>query len=96
MFYGCEKLTNIFIPNNVNSIGYEAFYGCSGELTINCSIPDAKGDYHNPGAGVFYGCSSLKSVILSENIRYIEDDAFIRRGTFLKSTSKPLVKVCKG
>ena len=35
-FYGCYSLTNIYITNSVEAIGYGAFDGCSKALTIHC------------------------------------------------------------
>ena len=50
--YVCSSLTSITIPESVTSIGYKAFYGCSGLTEVYCiadNVPET-GDY------VFDGC----------------------------------------
>ena len=52
-----SSLTNITIPNSVTSIGYNAFYGCSG-LT-NITIPES---VTSIGDGAFEDCSGLTNI----------------------------------
>ena len=55
MFYDCNKMRTIVLPNTLASIGEKAFYCCSNltEITIPCSLT-------NIGNMVFTGCSNLK------------------------------------
>ena len=65
---GCK---NTVIPNEVTSIGYQAFYGCTGLTSI--TIPD---NVTNIGTGAFLDCSSLTSVTIPSNVTAIGIYAF--------------------
>lgn len=60
-FYGCRKLKEITLPNNLKKIGDAAFSDCSGLKEI--IIPDS---IQNIGSSAFYGCSF-------ENMYYLGD-----------------------
>ena len=61
-FEGCELLESIIIPNGIVEIGNLAFNGC--ESLVSIEIPNSVTEV----GGVFYGCESLQSVVLSENM----------------------------
>ena len=65
---GCK---NTVIPNEVTSIGYQAFYGCTGLTSI--TIPD---NVTSIGTGAFLDCSSLTSVTIPSNVTSIGSYAF--------------------
>ena len=65
---GCK---NTVIPNEVTSIGYQAFYGCTGLTSI--TIPD---NVTSIGTGAFLECSSLTSVTIPSNVTAIGIYAF--------------------
>ncbi len=65
---GCK---NTVIPNNVTSIGSEAFYGCSGLTSV--TIPNS---VTSIGGGAFYGCSGLTSVTIPNSVTSIGNSAF--------------------
>lgn len=63
---GCK---NTSIPNTVTTIGGEAFYGCSGLISI--TIPSSVTTIYG---GVFYGCSGLSSITIPSNVTYIDNN----------------------
>ena len=65
------SVTSVVIPNSVTSIGYSAFYGCTGlnSLTIPNSVTSI-GDY------AFAGCSGLTSLTIPSSVTIIGDGVF--------------------
>ena len=86
-FSSCENLTTISIPDNVTSIGYLAFYGCS---ITKATIPTQAIPYINNSnlkevvitsgknipKSAFKDCSSLTSITIPNSVTSIGDDAF--------------------
>ena len=68
LIVGCM---NTVIPDNVTTIGKEAFYKCSN-LT-NVTIPNS---VTTIGEEAFYKCSNLISVIIPNSVTTIGEDAF--------------------
>ena len=71
LFESCSNLEEIYIPNSVNTIEYDAFNGCKSLKTIDLpskimEIPSA----------AFADCSSLLSIVIPENVVIIGSDAF--------------------
>ena len=68
--YGMEKLTSITIPNNVTSIGYHAFGGCS---KIDSIVWNAKNcaDASLSEAPFYDCCSQIKSFTFGEAVEHI-------------------------
>lgn len=71
LFYGCNKLKNITIDENVETIPDYAFYGCS-KLT-DIIIPDS---VTSIGRQAFYECSSLTRVTIGNGVTSIGRSAF--------------------
>ena len=65
---GCK---NSIIPNSVTSIGWSAFYGCSGltELTLPSSVTSIE-------RYAFGGCTGLTELTLPNSVRSIEYGVF--------------------
>lgn len=71
IFYKCEGLTSMTLPESMKSIGDYAFYGCDGlmEITLPNSISSI-GEY------AFWCCTSLSSVVIPESMTEISDGTF--------------------
>lgn len=66
-----KDVTDLIIPDNVTSIGVNAFYNC-GSLS-GTNIPD---NVTSIGNSAFYGCSSLSDINISDNVTSIGNSAF--------------------
>ena len=78
-FSGCNKITNLTIPENIKRTGEASFKGCTGLTTvnfnaINCSSMCAVSTY--PLVLAFEGCTRLKTVNIGENVTNIPGRAF--------------------
>ena len=71
-FYDCTSLRSTIIGRGVTYIGRAAFENCSGELIVNCNIPD--GEYRVNG-GIFNG-SKFAKVTIGNSVTRIGDYAF--------------------
>ncbi len=61
----------LVIPDNVKTIGDNAFCGCTGLTSV--TIPDSVASIGN---SAFSGCTNLKNVTIPESVTSIADDAF--------------------
>lgn len=78
---GCKNTT---IPNTVTSIGYEAFYHCSGLTSI--SIPNS---VTSIDASAFGYCSGLTNVIIPASVTSIGNNVFYYASTLSSVTCMP-------
>jgi hypothetical protein len=69
-FQGCMRLTSIFIPNNVETIGESSFE--SSGLT-NITIPN---NITTIGSWAFQGCENIVAITLPESVNYIGGGRF--------------------
>jgi guanyl-specific ribonuclease Sa len=69
--YPAGKAGHYTIPDNVTTIGADAFHGCRSLTSV--AIPGSVTDI---GAWAFYGCSSLTSVDIPDSVTTIGDWAF--------------------
>ncbi|WP_319755536.1 leucine-rich repeat protein [uncultured Sphaerochaeta sp.] len=69
MFYRCVSLTNINIPNTVQTIGSHAFFGCQELTTI--TIPDSVIRLEDQA---FSNCTSLASLEIPDNVTSIGEE----------------------
>ena len=70
-FSFCENLTEIKIPDSVQSIGFGAFDGCINLTEIK--IPDS---VQSIGDVAFYECKNLKEIKIPDGVQSIGDCAF--------------------
>ena len=66
-----QEIKDLIIPNNVTSIGNNAFNGCSSLTSV--TIPNS---VTSIGKSAFSGCSSLTSVTIPNNVTSIRDYTF--------------------
>ena len=71
MFYGCESLSKIVIPDSVTVIGDNAFTQCFSltEVTLSANLEKI-------GAEAFFGCEMLKKVVLPDSVKELGAAAF--------------------
>ncbi len=70
-FENCTELTEVSIPNSIDSIGIEAFDGCTSLTEIN--IPSS---VNMIGDGAFSNCNALTSVTIPNSVISIGNSAF--------------------
>ena len=70
-FYNCEKLEEIKLNKNLETIGSKVFAYCFN--LKNIEIPDK---VKRIDKGTFCGCSKLESISIGKNLNYIEEQAF--------------------
>ena len=74
VFESCTSLTTIEIPASVETIGYDAFFGCSSLKTVTFE----KGSkLKTVETNVFIYCTSLTSIEIPASVEEIERYAFI-------------------
>lgn len=71
VFWGCNTLTEVTLPNTVKIIGYQAFCKCSNLTKV--IIPEG---VKKIGQAAFYGCSQLTSITIPSTITNM-DTAFL-------------------
>ena len=70
-FYGCDKLTNISLPNSVVEIANRAFRYCSSLKQIN--LPDS---VRTIGERSFSDCIELANITIPDSVTQINNNAF--------------------
>ena len=76
LFRNCSTLKSVTIGNSVTSIGYSAFSGCSGRLTINSKNIETDYTDSNRPSRNWLQDSKFTELILGDNIEKIGSYAF--------------------
>lgn len=80
-FAGCTSTTKIVIPESVTDFGYYICKSCTGELCVECNIPDGKIDY---SPSIFYNGvfadSGFDKIVISDKVTTVGDYAFYNCG----------------
>ena len=71
VFWGCKKLTNVQLNNNITILPNSTFAYC--ELLSSVIIPDS---IEVLGCGAFYNCKNLHELTLNKGLRVIESRTF--------------------
>lgn len=82
-FYGCSKITSVYIPDSVTTIGQNAFYKCTGMKSVRISP-----NIETISATAFAYCSGLLSVDVPEGVKALGNYAFYKC-TALKDVTLP-------
>ena len=77
VFYGCENLTSVTLPDCLQGIGSCDFKMCTNLKKV--SLPK-NSQFTKLPAHTFYGCTSLKSLTIPGNVTTIGDKCFYRSG----------------
>ncbi|MCH5153179.1 MAG: leucine-rich repeat protein [Clostridiales bacterium] len=73
VFYECDSIESVFIPNSVTSIGSRAFYKCTSLKEV---ILGDGSQLASIGSYAFYYCSSIESIIVPSSVTSINTSAF--------------------
>ncbi len=82
-FWRCISLQSVTIPDSVTSIGCEAFSFCTSLVSVTIgsgltSIVDKVSGVDVFGGAVFFGCDSLKSIVVAEdNVAYCSENGVL-------------------
>ena len=72
-FYGCKSLTDVVLPEGMETLPFGTFYGCESLKSI--SLPSTLKEI---GKSAFSNCVSLESVQLPSTLQTLGDNAFYR------------------
>lgn len=93
VFYNCQSLTSVYVPNTVTSIGTYAFYNCSNLSTLSLG-----NSVNSIGASAFRGCSAITAITIPGSVTSIGIDAFtdcISLASLILADSPEILDLCR-
>ena len=69
---GMDNVTTIVVSDGITQIGNSAFKGCSS-LSGSIVLPNS---VTSIGNSAFYGCSDITNLVISENVRFLNENVF--------------------
>ena len=81
-FSDCTGLKSVVIGDSVTEIGESAFRNCTSLTTVYCGKKLVK-----IGVGAFRDCEKLEKIYLPKSLKIIENEAFLWRNNFIKTTA---------
>lgn len=78
-FTNCSSIKTLVVPDNVESIGEQAFEGCTNLTVVDLGTDTAYNTVSNLtsiGLSAFSGCNKLKSIVIPANVQSIGAGAF--------------------
>ena len=76
-FRGCSALTSVTIPEKIETVLDNAFYGCTALKTINFNAKNCDVMGTSASSPVFNQCSSVTSLNIGSDVRYIPNYSFV-------------------
>ncbi len=86
VFWKCDGLTDITIPDSITELGPYVFQDCTGIVRV--TIPK---NVITVGNGIFSGCNGLESITVSENNEYYYSSG----NCLIENATNTLVAGCK-
>lgn len=84
-FKDCTGITSVKLPATIDSIGYQAFNGCTNMTSIN--LEDTK--LHNLEVSTFLYCRSLRTITIPATVTEIGSNPFMETLSLTKITVAP-------
>ena len=101
VFYNCDMLENITIPNGVTSIGNKAFKGCTSLKKLHIEdgtdiLTLGGNDFDSNNKGLFNDCKSLKSIYLGRSVIPNDISEYFGNGSYFGDSNSTIKTIIIG